>query len=86
MLVPLLSSEISAQFLYSLLSFIFVFTTRQAQYRLGSCLFARERYSEALEPFSRSLQLLLNNPSSKEHRKVDTLNQVLSVAQKHPGT
>ena len=58
----------------------------QAQYRLGSCLSACKRYSEGLEPFSRSLHLLINNPSSTEHDKVDTLNQVLSVALKHPGT
>ena len=73
-------SKISPQYLHSYpLNF-------QAQYRLGSCLSACKRYSEALEPFSRSLQLLLNNPSSTEHDKVDTLNQVLSVAVKHPGT
>ena len=73
-------SKISPQYLHSYpLNF-------QAQYRLGSCLSACKRYSEALEPFSRSLQLLLNNPSSTEHDKVDTLNQVLSVALKHPGT
>ena len=73
-------SKMSPQYLHSYpLNF-------QAQYRLGSCLSACKRYSEALEPFSRSLQLLLDNPSSTEHDKVDTLNHVLSVALKHPGT
>ena len=73
-------SKISPQYLHSYPS------NFQAQYRLGSCLSACKRYSEALEPFSRSLQLLLDNPSSTEHDKVDTLNHVLSVALKHPGT
>ena len=38
-----------------------------------------------MEHFSKSLQLLLNDPSSSEHDKVDTLNQLLSVALKQPG-
>lgn len=73
-------SKISPQYLHSYHLYF------QAHYRLGSCLSACKRYSEALELFSGSLRLLLNNPSSTEHDKVDTLNQVLSVALKHPGT
>ena len=42
-------------------------------------------YSEAVGPFSRSLYLLLNDSSSTEKDKEDTLNQLLSVALKHPG-
>lgn len=58
----------------------------QAQYRLGSSLFAREKYQEAIEPFSKSLQLLLRDASSSENDKVDTLTQLLSVALNLPGT
>ena len=57
----------------------------QAQYRLGSCLFACNKYSEALESFSRSLHLLLEDSSSAEKEKLDTLKQILSVAQNNPG-
>ena len=58
----------------------------QAQYRLGSCFSAFKKYSEAMGPFSRSLQLLLNDSSSTEKDREDTLNQLLTVALKHPGT
>ena len=58
----------------------------QAHYRLASCFSARKKYSEAMGAFSRSLQLLLNDSSSTEHDKVDTLTQLLSAALKHPGT
>lgn len=58
----------------------------QAQYRLGSSLFTREKYQEAIKPFSKSLQLLLRDASSSENDKVDTLTQLLSVALNLPGT
>ena len=58
----------------------------QAQYRLGSSLLAREKYQEAMKPFSKSLQLLLKDASSSENDKVDTLTQLLSVALNLPGT
>ncbi|KAM7440313.1 Stress-induced-phosphoprotein 1 [Porites harrisoni] len=57
----------------------------KAQYRLGSCLFARERLKEALDAFSKSLHLLLKHSSSSEKDTMDTLNQLLLVALKHPG-
>ncbi|KAJ7371766.1 TPR and ankyrin repeat-containing protein 1 [Desmophyllum pertusum] len=58
----------------------------KAQYRLGSSLCARKKYSEALKPFSKSLklQLMLSDSTSSEKDKVDTLTQILSVALKIP--
>lgn len=58
----------------------------QGQYRVGVCLSALKKYSEALEAFSKSLKLLLNDSSSTEQNQVDTLNKLLSVALNHPGT
>ena len=58
----------------------------QAQYRLGSSLFAQKKYQEAMKPFSKSLQLLLRDSSSSENDKVGTLAQLLSVALNLPGT
>lgn len=58
----------------------------QGQYRMGSSLFARKKYQEAMKPFSESLQLLLRDASSSESDKVDTLTQLLSVAVNLPGT
>lgn len=66
-----------------ILHFIKIFL--QAQYRLGSCFFALKKCHEAMEPFSRSLQLLLSDSSSTESDQVDTLNQLLSVALVLPG-
>ena len=57
----------------------------QGHFRLGCSLVARKNYAEAMKSFSRSLQLLLDDSSSKEHQKMDTLNQLLSVALTHPG-
>ncbi|KAJ7371751.1 hypothetical protein OS493_023089 [Desmophyllum pertusum] len=54
----------------------------KAQYRLGSSLCAQKKYSEAMKPFSTSLHLLLSDSTSLEHRKVDTLTEILSVALK----
>ena len=58
----------------------------QGQYRLGSSLLAREKYQEAIKPFSKSLQLLLRDASSSESDKVDTLTQLLSAASNLAGT
>ena len=58
----------------------------QGQYRLGSSLLAREKYQEAIKPFSKSLQLLLRDASSSESDKVDTLTQLLSTASNLAGT
>ena len=58
----------------------------QGQYRLGSSLLAREKYQEAIKPFSKSLQLLLRDASSSESDKVDTLTQLLSTASNLSGT
>lgn len=58
----------------------------QGQYRLGSSLLSRKKYQEAMNPFSKSLQLLLSDASSSESDKVDTLTQLLSVALNLPGT
>ncbi|KAJ7371744.1 hypothetical protein OS493_023081 [Desmophyllum pertusum] len=57
----------------------------KAQYRLGSSLYARKKYSEAMKPFSRALklQLMLSDSASSEQGKVDTLTQILSVALKY---
>ena len=51
----------------------------QAHYRLGSCLLTSQRLSEARQSFSRSLQLLLEDTTTVEHRKEDTFDQLLSV-------
>ena len=56
----------------------------QAYYRLGSCLFVQRKYREAMEKFSESLSLLLNDTSRSDHQ-VDTLSQLLAVALKLPG-
>ena len=56
----------------------------QAYYRLGSCLFVQRKYREAMEKFSESLSLLLNDASRSDHQ-VDTLSQLLAVALKLPG-
>ncbi|XP_044176625.1 uncharacterized protein LOC114955374 [Acropora millepora] len=51
----------------------------KAHYRLGSCLLTSQRLSEARQSFSRSLQLLLEDTTTVEHRKEDTFDQLLSV-------
>ncbi|XP_015773456.1 PREDICTED: uncharacterized protein LOC107351677 [Acropora digitifera] len=51
----------------------------KAHYRLGSCLRTSQRLSEARQSFSRSLQLLLKDTTTVEHRKEDTFDQLLSV-------
>ena len=63
-----------------------IFYYTQGQYRLGSSLLAREKYQEAIKPFSKSLQLLLRDASSSESDKVDTLTQLLSAASNLAGT
>ena len=57
----------------------------QAYYRLGSCLFVQRKYREAMEKFSESLSLLLNDASRSDHQAVDTLSQLLSVTLELPG-
>ncbi|XP_068702489.1 TPR and ankyrin repeat-containing protein 1-like [Montipora foliosa] len=52
----------------------------KAHYRLGSCLSKGEQLSKAMESFSKSLELLLKDPTSEEPSKQDTFQQLLSVA------
>ncbi|XP_068717953.1 TPR and ankyrin repeat-containing protein 1-like [Montipora capricornis] len=57
----------------------------KAHYLLGSCLSNTEQLSKAMKSFSRSLELLLEDSRSKEHRKQETFHQLLSVAMRQSG-